>query len=102
MQTRWTFLTNHAHVLVCLAGNPDLTLREVAEKVGITERATHRIVNDLVEEGALDRERIGRRNHYSVNEQVHLRHPLEAHTCIGQLLEMVLESSRSPKDDPGS
>ena len=90
MHPGWTFLTNHAHVLVCLADDPDLTLREVAEKVGITERAAHRIVSDLVEEGALDRERIGRRNHYSVNRSVPLRHPLEEHTCIGQLLELVL------------
>lgn len=91
MHAGWTFLTNHLHVMVCLAEDPDLTLREVAEKVGITERATHRIVSDLVRDGALERERVGRRNHYNVNSKVPLRHPLEAHICVGQLLELVLD-----------
>ena len=66
MQSTWTFLTNHAHVLLSLASNPDATLREVAEQVGITERAAHRIVGELEHEGALTRSRDGRRNHYEI------------------------------------
>ncbi len=89
MQGTWTFLTNHAHVLLCLAQDPDLTLREVAERVGITERAAHRIVAELVEEGVLDRTRVGRKNHYEINPRVPLRHPLEQHAQVGQLLKLI-------------
>ena len=89
MGSSWTFLTNHAHVLLCLATNPDLTLREVAEKVGITERAAHRIVSELVEEGALERTKVGRRNHYEVNVNLHLRHPLEQNARVDQLIDLV-------------
>ena len=89
----WTFLTNHAHVLICLALNPDLTLREVAERVGITERAAHRIVSELEAEGALVRERHGRRNHYQVDEAFPLRHPLECHNSVGLLLDLLRGSS---------
>ena len=89
MQGTWTFLTNHAHVLLCLAQDPDLTLREVAERVGITERAAHRIVTELVTEGALERQRVGRKNHYEVNRRMPLRHPLEQHAEVGQLLQLV-------------
>ena len=85
----WTFLTNHAHVLICLVQEPNLRLRDVAERVGITERAVHRIVNDLEEAGVLTRNRDGRRNHYQVNTSQHLRHPIEAHCTIRQLLEIV-------------
>jgi len=85
----WTFLTNHAHVLVCVAANPDATLREVAEQVGITERAAHRIVGELERGGALTRFRDGRRNHYEVRRDFPLRHPIE-HSCrVGQLLDMI-------------
>lgn len=85
----WTFLTNHAHVIVCLATDPDITLREVAERVGITERAAHRIVGELEAEGAIERERHGRRNHYRIAEDFPLRHPLEAHSTVGRLLRLV-------------
>ena len=91
MSSSWTFLTNHAHVLLALADGPDLTLREVAEKVGITERATHRIVSELVSGGALERQRVGRRNHYEVNTDLHLRHPLEENARVAQLLELIRE-----------
>ncbi len=94
MSSSWTFLTNHAHVLLSLAEDPDLTLREVAEKVGITERAAHRIVSELVAEGALDRQRVGRRNHYEVNTSLHLRHPLEQNARVDQLLDLI----RQPAD----
>lgn len=89
MKPTWTFLTNHAHVLLSLATSPDITLREVAERVGITERATHRIVGELETEGALIRSRDGRRNHYEIQSEFPLRHPLEKHCSIGQLVKMV-------------
>jgi predicted transcriptional regulator len=89
MESTWTFLTNHAHVLLSLAANPDATLREVAEQVGITERAAHRIVGELEQEGALRRSRDGRRNHYEIRREFPLRHPLEQHCSVGHLLKMV-------------
>ena len=89
MLSHWTFLTNHAHVLLALAANPDLTLREVAEQVGITERAAHRIVGELEQEGALTRSREGRRNHYEIRADFPLRHPLEQHCTVGQLIRML-------------
>ena len=85
----WTFLTNHAHVLVVLYSQPDLVLREVAARVGITERAVQRIVQELEAEGYLSRERVGRRNHYQINSGQHLRHPEESHCTIDQVLNMV-------------
>lgn len=85
----WTFLTNHAHTLICLARKPDAVLREVAAEVGITERAIHNIVSDLEESGVLTRVREGRCNHYKINLDSPLRHPLEAHCTLGQLVAMV-------------
>ena len=90
---RWTFLTNHAHVLIALHANPDLVLREVAVRVGITERAVQRIVQDLEEEGFIRREKVGRKNHYQVLTQEPLRHPLEAHRNIGDLLRLITGQS---------
>ncbi|MDX1653638.1 MAG: winged helix-turn-helix domain-containing protein [Candidatus Competibacteraceae bacterium] len=90
---QWTFLSNHAHVLICLAENPTRTLREVAGRVGITERAVQRIVTDLEHGGVLTRHREGRRNRYELNPRVRLRHPVESHRSVGDLLEMVLEDS---------
>lgn len=83
----WTFLTNHAHVLVCIAADPDTRLRDVAHAVGITERAAQLIVADLVEAGFLTRTRNGRRNHYQVHPHLPLRHPLEWDYQIGGLLK---------------
>lgn len=85
----WTFLTNHSHVLICLAREPDLRLRDVAARVGITERAVQRIVADLEEAAILTRSREGRRNHYRVHEGQTLRHPIEAHCTVGDLLKIV-------------
>lgn len=87
---RWTFLTNHAHVLVLLHAEPDLTLREVASRVGITERAVQRITQDLEEGGYLQRHRVGRRNEYEVLTTEKLRHPIESHRSIGELLQMIV------------
>jgi hypothetical protein len=83
----WTFLTNHAHVLNCISGDPDIRLRDVAQKVGITERATQLIVADLVEGGYLSRTRVGRRNRYEVHTDVPLRHPIEHDHEVGDLLD---------------
>ena len=86
---KWTFLTNHAHVLTVLDTEPDLVLREVALRVGITERAVQRIVVDLEESGFLQRKRVGRQNQYKVLKTQALRHPIEAHRSIGDLLSMI-------------
>lgn len=85
----WTFLTNHAHVLLCLAATPDVVLRDVALAVGITERAVQKIVADLTEAGVLEREKVGRRNTYRINPKVHLRHPIEAHRTVDDILRLV-------------
>lgn len=85
----WTFFTNHAHVLACLANNSKLRIRDVAELVGITERATQRIVADLVDADILRRRRIGRRNIYEINDQHSLRHPIEHHCTVAQMLDMI-------------
>jgi DNA-binding MarR family transcriptional regulator len=85
----WTFLTNHAHVLVCIAENPDMLGREIAREVGISERAVQGIISDLVEAGYLNRERAGRRNHYTINAEGALRHPLEDDHTVGELLTML-------------
>jgi hypothetical protein len=82
----WTFLTNHAHVLVCIAQDPDIRGRDIAALVGITERAVQAIVADLAEEGYVTRTKVGRRNRYAVNGDAPLRHPLEHDHTIGELL----------------
>lgn len=89
MKSRWNFFTNHAHVLICIANGRGPTLREMAEQVGITERATARIVNELVREGAVKRTRHGRRNHYEIQFDFPLRHSLEKHCSVGQLVRLV-------------
>jgi len=86
---RWTFLTNHAHVLIVLHRDPTRVLREVALEVGITERAVQRIIQELEEEGFLKREKIGRQNHYQVLTDQALRHPVEGHKSIGDLLQLI-------------
>ena len=86
-QKTWTFLTNHAQVLLCLAEHPDIRLREVAEHVGITERATQRILAELVEAGYVKTERIGRRNRYTVDREHAMRHSAQFGYEIGALLE---------------
>lgn len=85
----WTFLSNHAHVLVLLCDKPDMRIRDVALRVGITGRAVQRIIHDLVEEEYLHVEKCGRRNHYEPNLQATLRHPLEAGVTVEQFLRGV-------------
>lgn len=87
---QWTFLSNHGHVLVCLARDPEARLRDVALSVGITERAVQKIVSDLEEAGVVERLRDGRRNRYRLHPERPLRHPIEAHRTVGALLGMVL------------
>jgi len=82
----WTFLSNYAHVLVCLAEDPTTRIREVADRVGITERAAMRNVKHLDEAGVVSRQRVGRRNRYRINMETSLRHPLESHGTVGSLL----------------
>jgi len=91
----WTFLTNHAHVLLAIAAAPEHTLREVAETVGITERAVQRIVGELEAAGYLHRDRSGRRNTYALDPDLPLRHPLERHHSVKALIALVL-----PPADP--
>ncbi|SDN56077.1 Predicted transcriptional regulator [Cryobacterium flavum] len=82
----WTFLTNHAHVLLCVSQDPGMRLRDIAVEVGITERAAQRIIAELVADGYLTRHRDGRRNSYQLYPELPLRHPLERHHKIGELL----------------
>lgn len=89
----WTFLTNHGHVLVCLAADPDARLRDVAERVGITERAVQQIVGELEHEGYVVKTRVGRRNHYTVVRDGTFRHPLESGTTVGDFLDLVVAAT---------
>ncbi len=88
-KTPWTFLTNHAVVLLCIARDPGIRLRDVAERVGITERAVQRIVAELDEDGYISKRRVGRRNVYEIKEKRHLRHPLADHQDVGELLNIL-------------
>jgi DNA-binding transcriptional ArsR family regulator len=91
----WDFLTNHAHVLTCVADDPGIRLRDIAAAVGITERAAHRILSELVEAGYVLRERDGRRNRYQVVPDLPLRHPLVQGREVGDLLRVLLGSART-------
>lgn len=95
----WTFLTNHTHVLVCLAEEPDVRGRDIATRVGITERAAQAIVADLVADGYVTRSREGRRNRYVVHPDAPLRHPLESDHTVGELLVTLgrLRPTRGPR-----
>ncbi|NMP22415.1 helix-turn-helix transcriptional regulator [Sulfobacillus harzensis] len=86
---QWTFLTNYAHVLVLMAEEPMVRTRDLALRVGITERAVQRIVADLVDAGYVTRQRIGRRNRYVIQRDRSLRHPVEAGFTLGDLLQFV-------------
>ncbi|MFC7545445.1 helix-turn-helix transcriptional regulator [Plantactinospora sp. GCM10030261] len=92
----WTFLTNHAHVLLCIARDPDVRLRDLATQVGITERAAQRIVADLVDAGYLTSTRDGRRNRYQLHRDLPLRHPLERDHQIGEILAVLHSTSTAP------
>ena len=92
----WHFLTSHAQVLLCLQRSPTVRLRDVATTVGITERATQRIVSDLVESGFVTKEREGRRNRYSLNRRARMRHPSQFDHEIGELLDLLQLDDEKP------
>jgi DNA-binding MarR family transcriptional regulator len=85
----WTFLSNHAHVLICLYRDPSVRLRDLSFNVGITERAVIRIIQDLEKAGAIERIKDGRRNKYKIHDSISLRHKLESHKTIGDLLKLL-------------
>ena len=85
----WTFLSNHGHVLVCLARDPSVRVREVATQVGISERAVLRILGELEAAGYVRRDREGRRTRYAIQADLPLRHPVEAHRSVGDLVAAV-------------
>jgi predicted ArsR family transcriptional regulator len=85
----WTFVTSHTQVLLCISRDPDVRLRDVAASVGITERAAQRIVADLVESGYVERTRVGRRNRYTIDRKVQMRHESQQGHPIGELLDLL-------------
>lgn len=87
----WTFLTNHAHVLIAISHDPELRQRDIAHVVGITPGAVVRILHDLEENGYVTAERIGRRNRYQINRTVKLRHPLESEHAVGDLIDSLAD-----------
>jgi predicted transcriptional regulator len=99
-QPTWRFLTNHTQVLLCIARDPDVRLRDVAEVVGITERAAQRIVRDLVDSGFIARERVGRRSRYVVNDTRAMRHRSQADHQIGELLDLLRLAPVEEADTP--
>jgi DNA-binding Lrp family transcriptional regulator len=96
----WTFLTNHAHVLICLAQDPALRIQDLAERVGITYRAVQRILDELEGEGYISRARKkddARSNVYRVNRSLPLRHPVERHQPVAALIELVSPGRSKPR-----
>ena len=89
----WTFLSNHGHVLVALARDPDARTRDVADSVGITERAVQHIVADLVEHSYVEKEKVGRRNRYRVIRSSHFRHDLESGVTLGDFVDLVIDNT---------
>lgn len=87
----WTFMSNHAHVLVYIARNPDARLRDIAAAVNVTERTTQRLINQLRDAGVLELEKFGRRNRYAINLDSELRHPMESEATVGDLLSNILD-----------
>lgn len=85
----WTFLTNHAHVFLCVVKDPEARLRDIADIVGITERATQRIMSDLVDTGYIERDKAGRRNVYRVPPGLPMRHPMDRHADLDQLVSVL-------------
>ena len=97
----WTFFSNHGHLLLALAEDPSARLRDLADRVGITERAVQRLIGELEEGGVIRRHREGRRNRYELLPGQHLRHPIEAHCTVGDLIEIVT-TERSPEGESKS
>jgi DNA-binding transcriptional regulator PaaX len=93
--SEWAFLTNHANVLLCVAREPDTRLRHIAERIGISERATHRIVCDLIEAGYLTKHRLGRRSYYEVHADAPLRDPCQGDRQVADLFQALLPAERT-------
>ncbi len=93
---RWTFLSNHSHVLVCVAQDPEVRVAEIARRVGIGERAVQRILGELEDAGYLTRRREGRRNVYAVHLDLPLRHPLEAAHRLVEVFGPLTDRPRRP------
>ena len=89
MSGNWTFLSHHAQALLAIAADPDIRLSELARTVGLTERTVQTLVNDLVDEGYVSRDRVGRRNHYSIHPEMPLRHPMQRDRGVGALLGLL-------------
>jgi len=98
----WTFLSNHGHVLICIAEDSEIRGRDIAAQVGITERAAQSIVSDLVEAGYVSRERVGRRNQYEIHPELPLRHPVENEHSVGELLVALAQTSQPASTDRGN
>lgn len=88
----WRFMTNHTQVLLAISRNPDIRMRDIAVLVGITERAAQRIVKDLTDGQYLDCTRVGRRNHYTINREIKMRHPAQDNQEIGDLLDLLRQT----------
>lgn len=88
---KWTFLTNHMHVLLCLHRDGETTVRDLASQIGITERSVQRILSEMVEAKVLTRKKIGRCNRYSIRKTYRLRHPLEKNHTVGEILAILEE-----------
>lgn len=94
--TTWSFLTNHARVLICVAQDPGIRLREIGEAVGITERAAHRIVGELADAGYVSRRRVGRRNHYAIRSDLPFPDALARDRRVGDLLAVLAPAAAAP------
>jgi hypothetical protein len=93
----WVFLSNHGYLLLCVASDPSMRISEIADRVGIGERATQKIIGDLVADGYVTRSRDGRRNRYTINRNAQLRHPLLGDRPIGPLVDALIDGH-----NPGS
>jgi predicted ArsR family transcriptional regulator len=98
----WRFVTNHTQVLLCIARDPGIRLRDVAHQVGITERAVQRIVAELVEAGFVERRRVGRRNEYVVNREGAMRHPAQVGHAVGELLDLLRPAAEPSEASAGN
>ena len=99
---RWAFLTNHARALICIARDPGARLREIGERVGITERAAHRIIAELLAAGYITRTRDGRRNRYTVNAELPLPDPIARDQNVGDLLTLLATTDPPPSREPSA
>lgn len=100
MATGWTFLSNYGHVLIALAQDPDARMRDIAERVGITERAVQQIVGELVEQGYVEKVKVGRRNQYRLPSGTYFRHPLEAGVSIEDFVALADVQPSDEKVNP--